>query len=212
LVLLSVYYADLNSIEIDPRARWAQSITQITDLWLGERSQIPPAIAADLLRGPLQELDSRLIAALQSGHYGNGDQAIGEFKLQLQNNIRTERAQGRLKPISPSSEIERNLAAFRLCGYRAIELDSLLRVLPDERIIEVGIRAVKTASRTIGRGELVDVLKPTTQTNVNSWLNQFPRDSELRELEEAAERRENPLPQSWDNYNHDLPRPMKLGR
>src|ERR1700730_6077854 len=99
------------SIEVDPRTRWALSITQITDLCLGSRAQIPPDIAADLLRGLLQELDSRLIAVLQSGHYGDGDQAIGGFKMQLQNKIATERREGRLRPISAASELERCRAA-----------------------------------------------------------------------------------------------------
>jgi hypothetical protein len=72
--LLETSAVKINSIILDPRPGWVLVIAIAVEPCPGAPAQIPPDIAADLLRGPLIELEARLVAALEGGTYSNGRQ------------------------------------------------------------------------------------------------------------------------------------------
>jgi hypothetical protein len=206
--MMDEFNNQLDSAELDPRAKWKAAAKTICER---ELAGVPGEIAEEIARSHLRELGKHLRECLEEGRIADGNQWIAQLELGMRNAIRWERQSGRLKPVSPTSEIERSLPALPACGYQPIEIDSILALLgrgePGERITEIGIRVVKTSKRSIGRGELVNVLKSSTSTN-GKWEQQFPSDRELRELEAAEEARQNPQGLYSDYYNHDLPSPF----
>lgn len=205
---MSEFDDTLDSAETDPRPKWKAAAKRICEQ---ELAGVPGEIAEEITRAHLRELGKNLRQCFEEHRITDGNQWIAQLALGLRNAIRWERQQGRLKPVNPTSEIERSMTGLQACAYTRwpLEIDSLLALLkPGERILEIGIRTLKTSHRTIGRGDLVNVLKPSTQTNLQAWANQFPSDHELRELEAAEGARQNPKGLYSENYNRDLPSPF----
>jgi hypothetical protein len=56
--------------------------------------------------------------------------AIAAFRDTLRNSVRTERERGRLRPITPASELERCAVMYRTCAWGAAERDALIEMIP----------------------------------------------------------------------------------
>jgi hypothetical protein len=167
--LMNQFKEQLHTVELDPRARWHAGAKRILER---ELAGIPTEIAMEIAGSLLRELAPRLIQCLLEGQVTDG--WMVHLELEIRNALRYERQHGRLKPVSPTSEVERCMPILAAAGYDRwpIEIDSILALLTHgetgERIVEVAVRHVRTSTRTIGRLELANVLKPSTQTNITA--------------------------------------------
>ncbi len=195
----------LDAAALDPRPRWKRAVAQIVDQGLGG---VPTEIAAELRRAPARELASKLKAAIEGGNIIAGDQAIADFETALRKAVTYERQHGRLRPVTPRSELERHSGALVEHCWGPAETDALLQMIrPGEQIKSVEWWKLITSEREIGRGEVRAFGKPVTWTNRHgSWERQFVSDHEVREAEADAAARARAQFAPWAaNRNLDLP-------
>jgi hypothetical protein len=178
--------SQLDSAVLDPRARMKRMVRETVEF---ELAHVPADVAADIVGSRLETLAKALVDILE----GRDTQKWFELVLDLRDGLRKaiayERANGRLKPRTPATEIyERCLGSLELHAYNATELKHLVATLEmGELITAVGFHAITTAKRTISRDYLrSDAFKPAGWSNRTSWDSRFTPLSEIALLEQEV--------------------------
>jgi hypothetical protein len=205
--------AILDTAETDPRPRWKHIMREMLENEI-DRRQIPPDIAADIVRAPLHELADRLRRMLEEGRTGDAPNSISEFQLAVRRSVQNEREHGRLRTVTPTSELERCALAYRAHAWGGAEHDALVQMIkPGERIRSIDFWKIVTDTREITRPEIRAFGKPPWWSNKErSWESQFVSDREVIAAAETAQRQTNAIPAGSDSRNLDLPDPKRQWR
>jgi hypothetical protein len=140
------------AIEIDPRVYVVENAEHRLWRLLGD---LAPDLAAQIARSHLDQLLSRVEPMLKLGRYDLLDKPLADFSSGIATAVQWEREHGSLKPVTPSSELDRCKELLSAKAYHAGEFKGLLHSLADgECSRRVNFRTIETSTRTITREDI----------------------------------------------------------
>jgi hypothetical protein len=120
-----------------------------------ELADVPDDLATQILPSRLDRLTQRAQEAFERGRPEQIDELLNEYAIDLRGAVLWERQNGALKPVTPSSELERCKDVLAAKKYGASEFQGLLNLLRDgERIRSVGFRQIESSIRSITRADI----------------------------------------------------------
>ncbi len=193
-----------DAVPLDPRDGWELTANQIATM---RTRELPAEVAEQIVQSQWRTLDAALAEIFRRGNYGEAGAALNAFDTALMAAVGKEYERVRA---AAGDGIDDLVSVLNDRAWNGIEIDTIRRMLePGERLARVDLRFVETSKgRRIGRPEVQEAAKPSTQTN-GRWGENFIGEATLRELEVEAERKKNPLPPWHDSRNRDLPRGVR---
>jgi hypothetical protein len=119
---------------------------------------------------------------------------------------------GEPQPVTPRSEIERNIGVFQKWQYRGRQTDACEAwLVPGERIVVGPFDVTTDKNRKISRDELKAACRMVGETSTEKFDARFINNRAVDELmREEEQRKQNAdRPPHWDSYNRDLSRDIQ---
>ena len=156
---------------------------------IGERelADVPDDLATQILPSRLDRLTQRAQEAFERGRPKQIDELLNKYAADLRGAVLWERQNGALKPVTPSSEIERCRDVLSAKKYGAYEVGGLRHLLRGgERILSVDFREIVTSMRTVTRKEIFDAF-PFDRVMSKEFREQmFVSERTIEEAEQRA--------------------------
>lgn len=177
----------IDAIEIDPRVRLKAATERIIDRYL---SDVPQEIADQIAASRLQALAARASDLLQRGLWDRIDSALTDFASSLDEALAFERRVGRLRLVTPESEVARCAGTLTRFLWNPHEITcSKGTMVEGEQILLISRRAITTTKRMITRRDPGwDQFRPITNSRA-WWASLCTPEAKIAAAEEM-ERRE----------------------
>lgn len=197
---LSTFFEALNAHDLDPRPRHNAALASAIER---EAKHLPDNEKEKILAGMLPAYLQDVTQALDRGeNFTQLCDLLHEFLRAFRG--QANNAMTRLRPRTPGEKIERRRAEFYTYLFRGHELDALqLKLQPDEEIITVDFRTIRTSIRTITRQDLIDCSTPSSQSN-SRWRENFVSEQEIREAEQTVADAARAASEPQYGYNTDF--------
>lgn len=191
----------VDAAELDPRKRMKVAVRAMVEF---ELQHVPPAIADEIAGSRVEALAKIMVNVLEGRDTRDWWEPLHELRTALREAVDREREHGRLKQVTPESEVERVRGVLEAAAWNPLEIRSVCAMLKaGEKITRIDFFAVATSTRTINREAARAWSRPVTWRNDLSWSEQFTGEAELKRLSDEEHERRNPLP-LWSDANRSV--------